>query len=243
MRKLITICLLITTTSIIKAQDIYKLKTYEENDKYGVLDENGNKITTAKYDLFTANFYEGLCSLAINGKIGFINNKGVEIIPFEFSDVHEFTNEGVAAVKKNNLWGFINKKGEEVIPFQFSTVNEFTDDGLATVEKNSKWGYVNKKGKEVIPIIYTKSFDFKKGKALVVNEKFVYNIDVNGEEIWPKYTLNNEYNEKEISVVINPKKQYGFLNKGVIYPNFYDEIHFSKIEFFNYGLPEKITEK
>jgi hypothetical protein len=67
----------------INAQEIVDFKTYEENGKVGILDENGRKITTAKYDKqiqfgenkydFGATFYEGLCSVFINNKMGFIN--------------------------------------------------------------------------------------------------------------------------------------------------------------------------
>lgn len=83
MKKLLTICLIMAAAFTINAQEIVDFKTYEENGKVGILDENGRKITTAKYDKqiqfgenkydFGATFYEGLCSVFINNKMGFIN--------------------------------------------------------------------------------------------------------------------------------------------------------------------------
>lgn len=208
MNKLITICLLLATTFFAKAQESFSMDTYEENGKVGLLDDKGGKITAAKYDK--------------------------EVYAPDSTYLGTFTatfNEGLCSVYLNQKVGFIDKKGTEVIPLEFSSVHEFTVEGLAAVEKEGKWGFVNKKGKQSIPIIYNKVFDFEKGKSLVIKENSVYFIDLNGEEIYPSYTIWQGYNENNLTIIQNSIQEYGFLYKNRIYPNFYDEIFFSELEF------------
>jgi hypothetical protein len=200
MKNLLT-CLLLATTFLATAQEPFELETYEENKKIGLLDENGARITPAKFDKlmfasngdllgkFAANFYQGLCSAAIDKKVG-----------------------------------FIDKKGKEVIAFEFATVREFTVEGLAAVEKDGKWGYVNKKGKKVIPMTYTKAFDFENGKALVILDKEISFIDVNGLTTGDSYTLPAGYEEEKLSVIQNITGRIGFIKGNVILPHFYDNI-------------------
>lgn len=205
MKKLFTICLLLVTAFLSEAQESFKMKTYEQNGKIGLLDDKGRKITAAKYDqeiynqdsiylgTFTPIFNEGLCSVYINQKVGFIDKNGKEVIPIEFSNVHEFTVEGLAAV-----------------------------------EKDGKWGFVNKKGKQTIPIIYNKVFDFEKGKALVILDKEISFIDVNGKALDYGYKLVDEYDETKVLLIKNPFSRLGFLKGNSILPNFYDEIYKSE---------------
>jgi hypothetical protein len=209
MKKLITICLLLAATFLTKAQGSFKMKTYEENGKIGLLDDKGGKITAAKYDkhvyapdstylgTFSATFHEGLCSAYINQKVGFIDKKGKEAVPFEYSSVHEFTVEGMAAV-----------------------------------EKEGKWGFVNKKGKQIIPIIYKKVFDFENGQALVILDKRIAFIDVKGAEIGYGNRLYGEYQEGKISIILNDFGRFGFLRGNTILPNFYSVLRPLKGNFF-----------
>ncbi|MCR4032886.1 MULTISPECIES: WG repeat-containing protein [Flavobacterium] len=204
MKRLITIWLIMTISFAVRAQKFFEMKTYEENGKIGLLDENGKKITSAKYDKlwldsdgktviaeFQAAFYDGLCSASMNQKIG-----------------------------------FINKKGDEIVPFQFSRVREFNVEGLAAVSKDGKWGFINKRGKEVIPIIYDKVFDFENGKALVVEGQSVFFIDTKGKETNSHYSLTDRYEEGKLLIIKNNIGKYGFMKKDVIYPAFYDFAQF-----------------
>jgi hypothetical protein len=194
-------CLLLATTFLSSAQEFFELETYEDNGKIGLLDENGNKITPAKFDKFVyaadgsmigqfvATFYHGHCSAYINQKVGFIDMKGKESVPFEYSNVHEFT-----------------------------------ADGFAAVEKDGKWGFVDKKGKTIVPLIYTKAFDFENGKALVILDNEIIFIGVNGERTGEHYSLPINYEENNLSIIQNNFGRLGFLKGNVIFPNFYDDI-------------------
>jgi hypothetical protein len=200
MKNLLT-CLLLATTFLASAQEPFELVLYQQGDKIGLQDENGTKITPAKFDKFIyapdgtmigkfgATFYQGLCSAYIDKKAG-----------------------------------FIDRTGKEVVPFEFSRVSEFTAEGLAAVEKDGKWGFVNKKGKLKIPLTYTKVFDFESGKALAVLDKEMYFIDVAGERTGERYSLPAGYQEEGLCVIQNNVNKYGFVNGNVILPNFYDDI-------------------
>jgi hypothetical protein len=202
MKKLITICLLLATAYIVKAQESFKMETYEENGKIGLLDDKGRKITVAKYDkkvyapdstylgTFEATFYEGLCSAYINQKVGFIDKKGKEVIPFEYSSVHEFTVEGLAAV-----------------------------------EKDGKWGYINKKGQLLTPISYDIASDFKNGKAVVYIDEKIYFIDVKGEMGSSSFKFIKEFND-ELFIIQSNYGYFALVNESEneILPNTYSMI-------------------
>lgn len=186
MKKLLTICLLIAISFTANAQETFELKTYEENGKFGLLNEKGEKITIAKYDEFIGNFHEGLCSLSIDGKIGFINKKGDEVIPFQFSEVREFTVEGLAAVQKNGKWGFINKKGKEIIPLKFTKVFDF-ENGKALVIEDKSVYYIDVKGKEPSMLSYSLLTDYEENGLLVIRNITQQYGFLNGNKILPNF--------------------------------------------------------
>ena len=84
-------------------------------------------------------------------------------------------------------WYYIDKTGEIVLecPNEYEYPHSFTE-GLAGVQDKSshKWGYINKRGELVIPCVWRNVYDFKNGRAEVIddNEKQHY-IDKTGKVI------------------------------------------------------------
>lgn len=223
MKKIIVICLLLVTTFTVKAQEYFELKTYEENGKYGLLDENGKKITIAKYDKFSPKFYEGLCSVKLNNRRGFINIKGEEIIKLLYQDVREF-NEGFAAVMSSGYWGYIDKTGKESIYPMFVNAYDFKN-GFARVAKKdshipiqSCYAYIGKNGTRITDFLYANSSgDFYNGFAIVEN-CFTFGkgvIDISGNEI-----IKPDYSNEKITF----RDGIFFVTKKGIY----DELKFDK---------------
>jgi|GEM_PF-4006090 len=91
------------------------------NDKYGFLNESGNEIIGAKYDLAT-DFTEGLACVKLDELWGMVNTLGEIIVPIEYEMAWPFHMKNRAAVKKDGKWGFINEKGKCVIDLNYDNV-------------------------------------------------------------------------------------------------------------------------
>lgn len=79
-------------------------------NKYGFIDNNGNKLIALKYDDF-AYFQEGLAAVKLHGKWGYINLRGHLVIPHKFDVMGNFVG-GKAEVTYKGRNIYINKKGK-----------------------------------------------------------------------------------------------------------------------------------
>jgi len=232
MKNIFTILLVFNALFITKAQQFFELKTFIENGKYGLLDEKGNKVTAAKYDAFTATFYEGLCSLAIDGNIGYINEKGKEIIPFQYENVGEFTADGFAAVKKNGKWGFINKKGKEIIPLIYQKVFDFSKGKAFVIDENTAH-FINTKGEDQDQR-YSLDGKYAENNLNIIKNNFGQFGFLHDQTILPNfYDQLTFYTDADFAMVTNNKK-IGFikLNGDEIVPPIYDEFSGADDQYF-----------
>lgn len=141
---------------------------------YGLLDENGNRLTPLKFNDMRP-FSEGLAGVEVltprNGvKWGFIDEQGNLAIPYRYDDVACFS-EGLAAVGKdagwgNNHWGYIDRSGKMVIPVKYGTARPFSE-GLAVVANGGALGYIDRNGRLVIAYQFDMAGQFRDGYALV----------------------------------------------------------------------------
>lgn len=136
--------------------------SYKENDKYGIIDFEGKKITDAVYDSIESLLYkEGCLLVKQNDKYGIINIKGKEVIKTEYDsivadgyydEITKYKNAGFIVGKRQDegyRYGYINNKGKillETIYNELHRVTEITNDnqiyllafknGLAGIYKN-----------------------------------------------------------------------------------------------------------
>lgn len=86
---------------------------FEENGKWGFLDQNGQVVITAKYN-YVQGFHNGYASVQIKTdgeyKWGCINHEGVEVIPCIYDNAITFEN-GIALVSLNGEIGLIDVYG------------------------------------------------------------------------------------------------------------------------------------
>jgi hypothetical protein len=131
------------------------------NDKWGIVDLQGNIIIPLEYDDLTSFDEQGLAAAEKQEKWGWINRQGAIVIPFEYDDLSRsmrsaaFDNNNLAIVKKNGLWGAINSSGEPVIPFQYSNGHHCADDSeWLGFERDGRWGCLDHHGNVVVPFEY-----------------------------------------------------------------------------------------
>jgi hypothetical protein len=234
MKELIAICLFIVMTFTINAQEKIKLETFEENGKIGILNNKGKKITTAKYDKyiiiddeeysFIATFYEGLCSVFINNKMGFIDLNGKEVTPIEFSYVRDFTVDGIAAVQKDGKWGFINRKGKQIVPLVYDMVLNFKN-GKAIVILDKKINFIDTKGEKISNLNYSLYNKYKEGSLTIINNDIRQFGFMGTGGILPNFYDKIAFFENADYILVKLNKKVGIINLNAkeIIPPIYDE--------------------
>lgn len=160
---------------------------YKENDKYGLIDYSGKKITDAIYNQIQALEYkEGELLVEKDGNYGVINIKGTELVPIEYLNVHSdgyyieddgFKYSGYIVCKKTDegyRYGFINKDGDQVLQTEFNELNRITDikdnnNVYCIASKNGQYG-VYKNSNQIINNEY-QSINFNKNNNIFILEK------------------------------------------------------------------------
>ena len=135
----------------------------EKDNKYGLIDQNGNIILECKYENVKS-FTNGYVAIYENFQWKIIDNFK-HIIIDNLDDCLDFS-DGLAAIKRCGKWGYINTNGKIIIPCKFTEVTPFSD-GLAAVSFKVKWGYIDKNNQTIIPFRFTFANPFINGTAYV----------------------------------------------------------------------------
>lgn len=197
---------------------------------WGVMDENGNKITACIFS-YHSKFNNGLARISIKGQsdmlIGYVDSSGEIAIEPIFTDASDFE-MGLAAVREGDLYyGYINVNGEYVIDAQYYEALPFSEQ-LAAVDYRGKWGYIDSKGKTVIPFQYEKAQSFNSGLACVKDGGVWNMIDVNGNVVVDDVILIDNSSEKR-AIIIKNDQLILIDNQGSIVKKFGD-INQNKVE-------------
>lgn len=142
----------------------------KKDDTYGFIDKQGELVIPCIYDA-ASHFSDGLSSAKFNGKCGYIDRNGEVVIPFIYDSAYPFS-EGYALVIKGDKKGYINKQGNMTIILDENQWGTDFSEGLAVIltwsdTKPDSYGYIDTTGKMIIPSVYSKSFPFSEGLALV----------------------------------------------------------------------------
>ncbi len=153
------------------------------NNKYGLVDINGNQITSFEYDNIQE-FKDGLAIVTKDNLTGVINEQGNIVIPIIYQDISSFegnvaiasiegkdflinkdgkvlTNnydeikyiDNVYKVKFQNQYGLIDQGGKEIVKVKYSSLSKM-DKYLWRFRTEKRYGLVNIQGNEIVPPIY-----------------------------------------------------------------------------------------
>lgn len=148
-----------------------------KNGKFGIIDENGNKVIDFKYDYIQKLSNSKVVQAVNNNKntIDLITKDTIIVsmpkaqiqikqnyivmetendrryVDFEGNIIEnkDVLNTKLFAKRKGLKWGFINNDGEYVIDAKFDFVTEFNEYGFAGIKKDGKWGAINQDGEIV----------------------------------------------------------------------------------------------
>ena len=195
-----------------------------KDEKWGLIDGNGDYILSPKYDKIEGIFFEfnnGLAEVEINKKIGFINILGKEIIAPQYKACRSFS-EGLAAIiekedesafSREFLMGFIDVEGNRISTMKYDIPSLYIGEyhgGMCVISEyvdgTFKKGYLDLSGKLVIPMKYYSASWFSEGYGIVQETKdSKYGIiDKKGNYVLePSFDFINGFYEGEALAHIN----------------------------------------
>ena len=215
---------------------------YKENNMYGLIDLDGNKITEAIYEKVSSlTSKPGNICVTKEGLCGVLNSKGEEIVPIKYNSItgDDFCTEAygyalagyIVSVKTDTgiMYGYIDYSGEEVLKTEYETISraleyEDKDDVYLIVRDHGKKG-VFKNGKKIIDFNYQSINYSSKADVFVVEKTGKYGFYSNkGNEILaPKYT-KYEIAGNYISVEKDGENKLFDLNGNLINTNTYSSM-------------------
>lgn len=132
----------------------------QKEDKWGIIDVNGNEIVPLIYkdiqiisrELFkvaiTENIYGFFSTITGHkNKWGLIGKENNVIVPLEFEKIEDFKNE-IAKAMKYEKWGILGVHGNTIIPYDYDEIELF-EDGVAKAKKYGRWSKINEKNEEL----------------------------------------------------------------------------------------------
>ena len=153
-----------------------------QKDKYGYIDEKGNKIIPAIYSEargFKDNRAVVNTSEDIKNAYGVIDEKGQVIIPYKYNDIR-YLGKGLfavgVAVEANSpymgsTYGIFDRDGKILKDFIYSDIGEFKD-GVTWVNEGEKTFLINTSGEKVA------TFPFLDGKGTIEERGFLYKAEI-----------------------------------------------------------------
>lgn len=174
---------------------------YKENDKYGIINYEGKKITEAIYDDMQSILYkEGCLIVKQNEKYGVINIKGKKIVDICYDSITvdgyysketKYKKAGfIIGIKEeeNYKYGYIDFSGNKILKVEYDRVNRITEindeEGIYLItSKNKKLG-INKNNKKIVDNIYENIIYNNQNEVFLTNKDSKQGlIDKQGKEI------------------------------------------------------------
>lgn len=155
----------------------------KNNDRYGIIDNEGNTMIPFDYTLITynkdaklfiaddANYNTTIINenyeSKITGILSEINTtksyirmrvddeyKYYDLSCQEKTNIEVLEDNTLFLSKKDGKYGFVDKKGNVVVDYIYDDATEQNEYGFVAVKKDGKWGAIDKDGKVVVELIY-----------------------------------------------------------------------------------------
>lgn len=194
----------------------YKYFTLEQNQKYGVIDRNGNIVIEAEY-----------------GAVQIPNpSKAIFVCVKEYNENTKEYETVVYNEKKEVLLS--NYKNVQAISIYTNVNSTPYEKSVLTYKENGKYGLINLEGKQITKPVYDEisSINYKEGTFLVKQNELEGIINMKGKVIikceYESVTSDNYYSEngnnKQAGFIVSKKKEdgyrYGYANyRGTIILN------------------------
>lgn len=235
----------------------YKYFVVKENNKYGVIDTQGNKIIETEFENVKIPNPEKavfICYENENTKI--LNEKGEEILT-EYEDIEPLRLKNVLSdlmyekstlkYSKDGKYGIIDLNGKKITNAIYEEIDTLQfKEGELLVKKDGKYGVINIKGKTLVKAQYDKveadkfyeeGNSYKKAGYIVsqtTEEGYRYGyVNIEGKEIIePKYNdlyRITEIDSEDVYIICAENGKYGLLkNDKLIIDNEYQSLTYNE---------------
>ena len=195
---------------------------YYDNNKFGIIDYNGKRLTKAKYDdVDTLQFKEGELLLKEEGKFGIININGATMVKSEFDNIEAdkyyseeegYKNSGYIVSNKTEdgyRYGYVNIDGKQILDTKYNELSRITQikdkEVYLLVAENGKYG-VFKNEKSIVSNEYQSlSYDEANNLLVALKGKRYGVISMEEKEILPYQYISIDITGKYIYA----KKNFG----------------------------------
>lgn len=197
-----------------------------DNNKCGIIDENGNEIIPCKYDIISTFDEKGYALIGDYNeqKFGMVDKENNLVIPINYTylvpfnaKVDGYYNDLYIKTKTTYDYTLASDSNENVftIDREGNTIFEISDSeyksvsgtltltqNMIPVEKDGLCGYIDMQGNEVIPLKYNEiAWDFINGYSCVSVGSNYGIIDVKGEEILPfEYSSIKPFDQNGLAI-------------------------------------------
>ena len=162
------------------------LIVYNKDDKYGILDINGNVIVNAIYDAISYvnkwdenDRYDDYYENNQSGYLNYIEKYNCYLSEFETNNTFKQDLEvsNLIAVAIDNKHGYIDKQGNFIIPLLYDYAHDFNIAGLAQVSINEVNKIIDTKGNVLIDNVNNMFEDRDKIKIITGKDFYEYNFE------------------------------------------------------------------
>ena len=117
------------------------------DNKYGIIDEEGETIAPAVFDEIVENFKSPYLEVTFRGKKGLVTQSGDILVPLAYDDVYVF-GDNTFGVKKDGKWQIVDHKNKPKNPYFYDDIQEHVNRIVIAVLQDDKWGFIYFNGEE-----------------------------------------------------------------------------------------------
>lgn len=173
----------LTYTNILNTENENYNITIDKNDKYGLINKNGNILIENKYNYIQYLYDNYFIVGGETGKSGIINEKGEEILPIKYEVIQKLNKDNIVQAMVGNILELYNKEMKNILSMENGKIEihdkyikiysstqtayisndgivknnfELFDNNIFASEREGKWGFVDKDNNVIVDYQYDK---------------------------------------------------------------------------------------
>lgn len=173
----------LTYTNILNTENENYNITIDKNDKYGLINKNGNILIENKYNYIQYLYDNYFIVGGETGKSGIINEKGEEILPIKYEVIQKLNKDNIVQTMVGNILELYNKEMKNILSMENGKIEihdkyikiysstqtayisndgivknnfELFENNIFASEREGKWGFVDKDNNVIVDYQYDK---------------------------------------------------------------------------------------
>ena len=187
----------------------------QQNNQYGLLDQDGNVIAAPMYDNIQYDHYRKVYHIKKDTLTGLYLESTKKKTAVEYEQVYS---DGMRfiTVKKNGRYGIINYQLQQVLPCEYDKIDIMGSSSCLRAVQNGKTGLFSDIGRPIVPLMYDTIDEFSLTEKLRGLYKVTLNgrmgiVDAGSKTIVP--VLYESIVEMNHFLVVQSGKRYGLYNR------------------------------